>query len=104
MNRTVVVGVGGAFALAAMMLSTTSGQTQTQTNTQTAVQGQTQSTSDKLHFIWNLSFRLSGGLIERFVERWQPEYQFQYSRCAYQYDSEDHERAERLCPRSCGGG
>ena len=45
MNRTVVVGVGGAFALAAMMLSTTSGQTQTQTNTQTAVQGQTQSTS-----------------------------------------------------------
>ena len=45
MNRTVVVGVGGAFALAAMMLSTTSGQTQTQTNTQTAVQGQSQSTS-----------------------------------------------------------
>ena len=45
MNRTVVVGVGGAFALAAMMLSTTAGYTQTQTNTQSAIQGQTQSTA-----------------------------------------------------------
>ena len=77
MNRT-VVGLGGALALAAMMLSTTSGQTQTQTNTQTAVQGQHPKHKHKLHFIWNLSFRLSGGRIERFVERWQPEYQFQY--------------------------
>ena len=49
MNRTVVVGVGGSLALAAMMLSTTSGHTQTQTNaqtnTQTTTQGQAQTSN-----------------------------------------------------------
>jgi hypothetical protein len=45
MHKMVVVGASGAMILAALMLSTTSGQTQTQTNTQTAVQGQGQTQS-----------------------------------------------------------